>query len=309
MHMTIYADMVFLINFIMDSFILWIVSITGRKKVKPPWILLGGLIMSALYCLLIFTAAFRYMNLYAASVLILSLGIAVALRPRHIKQFVKMLLTAYAIAFTVGGLGMALYYLTDLPYAVYYLTSDPASFMRGLSWKLPAACIAASYGLIRLGLFAVEHITVKRQVLCPVRVFWGDDDICFDALLDTGHSLCEPITHAPVIVAEFEKIKTFLPDGVKLLFYENHESDLQNLLDSQGNDGARFYNRLRMIPFTSLGRANGMLIGFRPDRVAISLRRKETTRDDVVIGIYNHKLTRDGRYQGLLGPEAAAETV
>ncbi len=58
-----------------------------------------------------------------------------------------------------------------------------------------------------------------------------------------------------------------------------------------------------MIPFKSLGRANGMLIGFKPDRVAVGA---DASRSDVVIGIYNSRLTRDGRYQGLLAPELVA---
>jgi stage II sporulation protein GA (sporulation sigma-E factor processing peptidase) len=57
-----------------------------------------------------------------------------------------------------------------------------------------------------------------------------------------------------------------------------------------------------MIPFSSLGRTNGMMIGFRPDAVIVGEKIS-----DVVIGIYNSRLCRDGRYQGLLGPELIGE--
>jgi len=101
-----------------------------------------------------------------------------------------------------------------------------------------------------------------------------------------------------VIIAEFEHIKEFLPDGLRILFYEKQENDLQGLL---ANQDSAFYNRIRMIPFSSLGRANGMLIGFRPDRVCVE--GKKDTPIDVIVGIYNAKLCRDGRYQGLVSPE------
>ena len=303
--MTIYADVVFLINFIMDSFILWIVSKTGPKKVRAWRLLTGGLIMSVLYCLLIFTAAFRYMNLYAASVLILSLGVAVALRPTGVKMFAKLLLTAYALSFTVGGLGMVLFYLTDLPYAAYYLVANPETLTDGLSWKLPLICIMVSYLLIKLVLHAAERLTVKRQTLCPVKVYLGTEGVVFDALMDTGHSLREPISQMPVIIAEFESVKPFLPDALKILFYEKREDNLPAFIHTQDENNP-FYHRLRVIPFTSLGQMNGLLIGFKPDRVEVNVSQQETSRTDVVIGIYNCSLTRDGRYHGLLSPEVVA---
>jgi len=55
-----------------------------------------------------------------------------------------------------------------------------------------------------------------------------------------------------------------------------------------------------MIPFNSIGKTSGMLIGFRPDQVMVGAKN---SRQDVVIGIYNDKLTPDGRYQALLSPD------
>lgn len=295
--MTVYADILFLVNFIMDSFVLWIVSQCVRKKTHPLWLLAGGLLMALLYCLVIFTAAFRYMPVWIASLLILAMGVTLALHPSGVKSFIKMVCIAYIVSFTVGGLGMMLFYLTDIPYAAYYLTTNPSE-AGGFSWKLPVVCIVGSYAVIKLGLRAVERFTMKRRAFCPVRVCMGLEEVRFDALVDTGHSLREPITQAPVIVAEFEYIKPFLPDGLRLLFYEKQENDLCGLL---AESEAPFYQRVRMIPFTSLGRDNGMLIGFRPDRVTVG--DTQTERSDVVIGIYNSRFTRDGRYQALLGPE------
>jgi hypothetical protein len=48
-----------------------------------------------------------------------------------------------------------------------------------------------------------------------------------------------------------------------------------------------------------------MLIGFKPDSVTVA-GVAHAARSDVVIGIYNNRLTRDGRYQGLLAPELVA---
>jgi stage II sporulation protein GA (sporulation sigma-E factor processing peptidase) len=119
--------------------------------------------------------------------------------------------------------------------------------------------------------------------------------------VDTGNSLRDPLSHAPVIVAEFDSVKAFLPDSIKLLFYEKQENSLQNLLMSAHGDD--FTGRLRMIPYESLGKQNGLLIGFRPDRVEIMTDKNTIALSEVVIGIYNRSLSRNGDYQGLLNPE------
>jgi stage II sporulation protein GA (sporulation sigma-E factor processing peptidase) len=304
---TLYADILFLINFIMDSFILWVISKCARKKISLRRALLGGLVMAGMYCLTILVEPLRRMNAVFASLIILSLGVVIALSPRNFKIFLKTLLMGYGVSFAVGGLGLALFYLTDLPYVAGYFLAEPGEALRGVPWQLPVLCIGASYVLIKLAVRAAAGVTLKRQELCPVKVFLGGDEAAFDALVDTGHSLREPVSQSPVIVAEFEYIKAFLPDRLKVLFYEKHENDFSEFL--QVNPIARerekeiFFSRLRMIPFSSIGRANGMLLGFKPDKVAVGVREYS----DVIIGIYNSRLTRDGKYQGLLSPELTAE--
>jgi stage II sporulation protein GA (sporulation sigma-E factor processing peptidase) len=103
-----------------------------------------------------------------------------------------------------------------------------------------------------------------------------------------------------VIVAEYEQMKHFLPEGLRAMFIDKQEDNLTSLLLGQENT---FYSRLRMIPFTSLGRANGMLVGFRPDRVLLQEEGERQAQQEVIIGIYNDTFTRDGRYQGLMSAE------
>jgi len=296
--MTVYADMLFLVNFIMNGFVLWVVGKLSRTPQKFRWVLVGAGVMALLYTLLIVVYSLRFMNIVLASVAILSVGVAITFHPAGIKPFLKLMAVAYSISFTVGGLGMALFFLTDLPYAVHFIASDWDGFARAISWQLVLAGMVISYVLIKLAMRFHERLLLKRQMLCNVQVFLGEHDCTFDALVDTGHSLKEPISQSPVIIAEFELVKSFLPDRLKVLFYEKQENDLAELLESR--EGS-FYNRIRMIPFTSLGRANGMLIGFRPDKVKVEGANDSPI--DVVIGIYNDKLSGDGRYRGLLSPE------
>jgi len=299
--LTLYADILFVVNFIMNGFVLWVLSKVMRERRKARWLLLGSGVMALLYTLIIAVEPLRFVNVVLSSVVILAAGVAAAFHPKGIKPFFKLMAAAYAISFTVGGLGMALFFLTDLPYAIYFIAADWDGFTRTVSWQLALAGMVFSYLTIKFGIKMAERYTLKRQMLCNVHVILGDFDCTFDALVDTGHCLKDPISRSPVIIAEFELVKPLLPDVLKVLFYEKQEGDLNVLLSIREE---AFYNRIRMIPFTSLGKSNGMLIGFRPDNVIVE--GAASAAPDVVIGIYNDKLCRDGRYSGLLSPELVA---
>jgi len=298
--MVLYADLLFLVNFIMNGFVLWIVSKLMRNRRKARWMVFGSAIMALLYTGLLILEPLRFLNIAMASVVILSAGVMTAFYPTGVKHYLRLMLASYGITFAVGGLGMALFYLTDIPYAIYYIAADLDGFGRAVSWRMLVAGIFVSYFMIRIVVRIIEHQTIKRQMLLNVMVNMNEKYIFFDALVDTGHSLKDPLTQSPVIVAEYRQVQQFLPDGLQGLFNDGRENNLSSLLAGQESG---FYKRIRMIPFTSIGRASGMLIGFKPDKVMVGT---ESSRNDVVIGIYNDRLTTDGRYQGLLSPELLA---
>ncbi|MCL2365274.1 MAG: sigma-E processing peptidase SpoIIGA [Defluviitaleaceae bacterium] len=303
--MTLYADILFLVNFVMNAFVLFLAARVLRVGRKWWFVLAGAGLMAGLYTILLALPVLRGVNVFVAQVVILMAGIGVAFWPRGWRLFLRYALVTYVISFTVGGLGMALFFLTDLPYAVRYIAADLGAFSRAVSWQLAVTGMVLSYGLIKLGQFFIERRTLKRQMLCNVQIALDDGCVAFDALVDTGHSLREPITQSPVIVAELDAVAAFLPEGLRTLFSDKREAQLGDLLAGEGD---AFYARLRMVPFTSIGKANGMLVGFRPDSVTVRPEDvgASSPRKDIIIGIYNNKLTRDGRYHGLVGAELVA---
>lgn len=59
--------------------------------------------------------------------------------------------------------------------------------------------------------------------------------------------------------------------------------------------------KIRLIPFSSLGKQNGMLIGVKVDKIIIDYKEQEKLVEDIIIGIYNKKLAKDGKYSALMG--------
>ena len=56
-----------------------------------------------------------------------------------------------------------------------------------------------------------------------------------------------------------------------------------------------------MVPFMSIGKENGMLTGIRIDKIKIITEDDEIEKRNVIVCIYNKKLTNDNKYNALVG--------
>ncbi len=296
--MEIYADVVFAINFAMDTFILWVAGKLTHKRATWLRLALGGGIMAFCTCALIFLNGLQpYLNIMA-SVVVLMLGVVAAFRPDGLKEFAKIIGFAYISAFAIGGIGMALFYFVNMGDILGNMLSVS---IKGFSLKILLASTCGFYIVFKLSYNWYKHCVIQKQVFYPVKVFYKDSNVGFTALLDTGNTLNDPVSQTPVIVAEYGAVQSFLPEGLKSAFQHQQETDLPAILAYLHED-ASFCGRIRMIPFASLGKAHGLLLGFRPDKVEIQKEGNTVTLQNVIVGIYNHRLSGDGVYQGLLNP-------
>lgn len=87
--------------------------------------------------------------------------------------------------------------------------------------------------------------------------------------------------------------------------YDLMSKELLNTIKRiEGGEAINNYDenfKIRLIPFSSLGKQNGMLVGVRAQKVAIMFKEKEEIIDNVILGIYDGKFSKDNRYNALIG--------
>ena len=135
----------------------------------------------------------------------------------------------------------------------------------------------------------------------PIYIIFDNKSTCINALIDTGNSLYDPISQSPVIIVEFQAIRSLLPEDVQEIFDKYSDDNLGLVSSIMSN--SEWVSRFRLIPFTSLGKENGMLIGFKPDEVEIIEDDVKKDLRDIIIGVYNKKLSNNDKYKALLHPE------
>jgi stage II sporulation protein GA (sporulation sigma-E factor processing peptidase) len=152
------------------------------------------------------------------------------------------------------------------------------------------------YIIIKFAINIYKNNVMKKQFYCKVNIYLGNEKTQLNALVDTGNSLYEPITRAPVIVAEFNSLKRLFSKNVLNTFEENKNISIE-LIDRISKEVP-----LRIIPFSAIGSEHGILIGFNAEKAEI-ITDDIITIHNAVIAVYNNKLSKNGIYNALLNPE------
>jgi stage II sporulation protein GA (sporulation sigma-E factor processing peptidase) len=143
---------------------------------------------------------------------------------------------------------------------------------------------------------AYERMKIMDISLHDVSIELNGKHTRLKAMLDTGNRLIEPIDKSSVILTEYRALSQILPDKLINLYEQKRESCLMELIEALGEESLRY--SLRLVPYSSLGKKNGLLLGFCADKVAVD----GVELSSVVIGIYSSTIS-NGDYSALVSPE------
>ncbi len=290
--MTIYIDVIILENLIMNYIILYATGIIAKTKIKYSRLFFGSLI-GAIYAV---TEYWLKINIYSNIILkfILSIIIVyVSFYPQNIKNMWKQLLFFYLTTFTFGGVAT---------YLIYVLKPQNIIIKNGMyagSYTLKVIFLGAILGtiIIIISFKIAKNKISKKDMFCKAKITLNKKDIYLNAMVDTGNMLKEPISGLPVIVVEYTKLYNIIPKEI----LNNIDLILGGDLKKIPEDIKKEYiSKLKVIPFASLGKQNGMLMGIKADSVEI-LGEDTREKKEAIIGIYNKSLTKRGEYDALLG--------
>ena len=287
--MTIYLDIVLLENIGMNYIILFTTSIINKTKTKPIKLALSSLI-GAFYAVLSFIAI---LEIYESLILKILLSVAmiyIAFKPEKMKVLFRQLMLFYLVSFVFGGTAFAL---------LYFIRPQDILMKNGLligTYPIKIAFLGAILGfvIVHIACKGIKNKLNKKDMFCDVEVKIEENTINVKAMIDTGNLLREPITGLPVIIIESTELEKILPQQI----IEGAEDIINGKLN-QIDD--KYAVKLRVIPFTSLGKQNGMLLGIKANEAIIKTDENSYNIKNVIIGMYNSKLTKNGMYNALIG--------
>ncbi len=283
--MTLYVDIIFLENLIMNSIIILATGII-LKNTQRIWRNLVSSGIGAIYAILIYTSNFKIYSNIILKVILSVVIVYIAFKPANIRSFLKHIIIFYLTSFTFGGVAFAL---------LYFVRPQDILFQNGvLIGTYPIKMILAGgiLGFIIIT-FAFKNIKGKltrKDMMCTVII--GNTRIT--AIVDTGNLLKDPITKMPVLIMEREMLKGIFPE----IILEN----ATDIVNGKEIELGEYSSKLRVIPYKSIGKENGLLLGIKAKNIRIVYQDIEKAHD-VIIGIYTGTLSKNNKYSAIVGLE------
>ena len=287
--MRIYLDIVLLENFIMNYIIIFSTAIISKSKINY-WRIGIASFVSGLYSIFNYILNFENSVSILVKILISVMVILIGFEGHKLKMIIKQLILFYLVSFTFGGISFMLLFLINPSNIV---------FEHGLlvgTYPVKVTIIGGILGFIVIACvsYIIRDRLRTKSMLCDLEIFYKGKHQKLKTMIDTGNLLKEPISQTDVIIVEKNSLRGIIADDI----LDNIDNIIQGKWINSHDDIYSY--KFKVIPFSSLGNENGLLIGFKPDYIKI-FDDTECIRDDVIVGIYDGKLCKSNLYTSLIG--------
>lgn len=277
----------------MNSIILYATSIILKLKPKFFRILISSVIGS-IYSIILYITEMKIYSSIISKIILSIIMTYVAFNPQNVKKMWKQILIFYLTSFVFGGVAL---------YLIYFLKPQDILMKNGMYvgeniLKIILLGGIVAFVVIKISLKIIKTKISSKDMYCNIKIKLNEKEVETTAMLDTGNLVKEPITNTPVIIVESSLLYEMLPKEI----LNNLEEVLNgNLSDIPEEIQEKYISKMRCIPFKSLGKENGMLLGIRADEIEVIKEDENKIIKNAIIGIYDKSLTKRGEYRALVG--------
>ncbi len=279
MSVTVYIDVLFFINFVINTSIFYISSLFLCRKISPFRLILTGTVL-ALYSCIIFFPDLSVLFTLISKITILSICTLVAFPTKDFKQITKNTLTVFLTYTLSGGIMYALIFLTDFGYKTNAAISN-GEFYLNLSTASLIAGFSAGIIMIIVFLKIFKNSRIKEPQLLNANIHYNGKNIKFTVLGDTGCSATDG--QNSVMVIDQCTANMLLPSD----FFQSNE----------------YLCKWRIIPYSTISQKSGVLMGFIPDKIYIN----DVLQKNITVAISQTRLSPNREYSGLINPNIICE--
>lgn len=292
--MTIYLDVVLIENLCMNYIILFATGYLLKIKMNHIRLILSAL-LGGIYSILAYMEVLEIYSNFILKIILSIVMVYLAYSAKNVKQLSKELIFFYLTSFVFGGCAFAL---------LYFIKPQEILIRNGTyigTYPLKVAILGGLLGFTITVIafrFMKKRIT-KKDIYSNITIYFNEKNVTLVALLDTGNMLRDPITRMSVIVVEKEILRNILPEIILNNLNKIIGGDVPK--EVYEDENLEYITKFRVIPFSSIGKVNGMLLGFKANKVEIKDDEENKTVKEVIIGIYENKLSKKNQYSALIG--------
>ncbi len=297
--LVVYMDVIWLLNLLVDSMLLWTTSIILKRKVSLWRVLAGGLVGSVLIILsitpLAVYAGSPFVKLGFSFLMILSVfGF------KRLKYFFSNLLTFYFATFLLGGILIGTHYF--LNFNLQLNSSMFLASIRGfgdpISWIFVILGLPIAWHFSKQRINSFEMAKIQYDQIVKVQIEINGLKCILQGMVDSGNNLYDPLSKMPVMIVSTRKIEGMMPEDV-LKITENSES----VMNGTASLPAEWHERMRFIPAQSVGKKHQLLLAYKPDSIEIQTNQQCWTVKKALISFTTMQLSSDDQFQCIVHPK------
>ncbi len=260
----VWADVLWLVNLVMDWLLLWGVSRLGCCSVHPGRVMAGA-VFGATYAVGMLWPQFSLLYQPAGVVGCSLVMLLLVFGRQPVRRMLLLFGCFYLLSFAMCGAVIGFRSV---------MTSGTGVVLFGaeISWLWLLAALPVVILLSGAGVAAWRQMLRHYGLLAEVEVGFAGRSVRVACFLDSGNELREPLSGRPVLLVEVGALRDVLPGELVERLYQAVRQEGENfrpyqvLLDCVDYEWG---SRLVLLPYCSVGRSGGLLLGFVPDGVRL----------------------------------------
>lgn len=284
---TVYVDVLFLTNLIVDYLLLLATAKFASQPCKR-WRVFWGAMLGAAFGVVLFFQPVQGILALPFQLLLCSALCGIAFARPEPRQLLRLSLILMGVTLAFGGAVMALAYLGA--------GGDLLQVRGGVPYlNLPLGTLLIStlcaYGLLSLLFRGTGR---ARPRAAQVQVGCGQNKIQIKALWDTGNQLRDPLTGRKVLVLEKQQLAPLLSLPELDCLARLHQGNAMEIFEALNAWGSHGY---LLVPYRAVGQPAGLLVALRPDWVEIDGKQSQ----EYIIGISPQPIALEDGACAILG--------
>ncbi|CAM3411082.1 sigma-E processing peptidase SpoIIGA [Cytobacillus oceanisediminis] len=297
--MAVYLDIIWALNFMFDSLLLYLTAIILKREVRLWRVFAGGLIGSVII-LLVFTPLNAYSGHPITKLLFSAAMVFTAFGFKRLRYFLKGLMTFYFATFLIGGSLIGIHYFIkfDFQLSSSVMLASVKGFGDPISWLFVLLGFPLAWHFSKRNIEGIEMTKIQYDSLVQVLIVIEEKEYRFKGLIDSGNQLYDPISKMPVMFISIkDRLEQFPQEIIKIA------GNPEELILGNESIGGEWEHKMRVIPCKVVGQEHQLIIALKPDRIVLEKENEIIEAERGLVSFSLQQLSADDAFQCIVHPK------
>ncbi|KMK77126.1 sigma-E processing peptidase SpoIIGA [Alkalihalobacillus pseudalcaliphilus] len=297
--MTIYLDLIWLLNLFIDYLLIALTAILLKSPFKHLRFIMASIVASFIV-ILMFTSLADIVHMPWFKLSYSALIVWIAFGYQRLRYFMRHLFGFYFVTFMTGGALFALHFFWQTEVDILSQFALPSGIYMGstISWVFVLLGFPLVWYFAKQNFDMIETRKFQSEQIAMVRIILNGQKVEMKGLVDTGNQLVCPITKWPVLIVEARILRDVYGEEVIGQLLKIGES-VEDLLP----ETEELMDRVRIIPYRAVGQGNPFLTALKPDQVEIICQNQLFETKKVLVGIQEGALSAEQHFRSIIHPK------